>query len=173
MTDEQIKRRTIADDAGHRLIADPRWSWSEGLVFTWNGRSFIVVGVTDHNTVFAHSLGQGDGIELGLGDHDIFPDLLHSITAGVLFERWTRAAYYASIQADRFRLVGPRPEKNTRIRTATGTWALIMDPGSRIAIHSADDLGVVAAEALLGLWERRGRLTPLPLKAIPKKDPED
>jgi hypothetical protein len=169
---DQLERRTHANDVARRLTDSPRWSWSVGLVFTWNGRSLIVVGVTDRNSVLAHFLGQGVGVELGLDEHDLFPDLLHSTTAGVLFERWTRAAYYASIQADRFRLTGPRPEKHTRVRAVTGAWALIMDPGSQIAIHSDDDLGVAAAEALLALWERRSRMTPASFKAVKRPDPE-
>ena len=135
---------------------------------TWNDRSLIVVGVTKRNTLFAHFLGQAVGVELDLAsdEYEVIPDLLHPITAGVLFERWAREACYASIQADRFRLVGPRPERSTRVRTMTGAWALIVDTGSQLMVYSDDDLGVVSAEALLALWRRLDRMTPSRLRAI-------
>jgi len=166
---EDKQRRGYADEVAVRLIKHARWMWSPGIVIRWAGKHLIVVKVTDHETIYCHFLGQTTGVELGLQEHNIFPDLLSPITAGVLFERWARVACFGSIRTDRFRLVGPRPNRQMRIRTLTGAWALVIDTGSQLMTHSHDDLGVAVAESMLGLFTRLDHMTPQRLKAITRE----
>lgn len=168
----ESERRARADDASTRLVAHPRWVWVPGLVFQWHDRHLIVVKATARRTVYGHFLGQEAGVEIGIDEHRLIPDLLSPITAGVLFSRWAQEAHYATIQADRFRMVGPRPQNHLRVRALSGAWALTLDSGSQIHVQSDDELGIAAAEALLALWGRFDNLTPRRLHAAtdpPKK----
>lgn len=162
MTDRD-RQQAYAKDLSRRLIEHPRWSWQVGLAFRWHGRDLLVVGVPSKTTILAHYINHTAGFEIDVFEHALSPNLLHRITAGVLFERWAREAAFAPLQADRFRLVGPHsPNKEPG---KAGYWTLILDPGCGHQIFSDDDLGVVAAQALLGLWRRLDMMTPRTLKA--------
>lgn len=162
--------RAHADKVGSRLASHKRWNWVPGLVFLWHGRHLIVVKITAYDTVYGIYLGDGTGFEFGIQEHHLTPDLLNPITTGVLFDMWAKEAHYASIQADRYRLVGPPPERRKSMQKMKGAWTLVVDTGSQIQAHSEDNLEVVAAEALLGLWNRYENLTPARIKAAPLPD---
>jgi len=147
------------EEQARRLVEHPRWSWTTGIVRVWPmaQRTVLVLGETDHDTLLVALVGSGAGVEIDPKEHDLYPDLTHPATAGILLSLWLKSSPQAWMSICRWGDTG-QPASLTEVRPKR--WSITMDLGTFDQDAEGSYLGSAIAEMLYLTWQRQSRLTP-------------